>query len=332
MRRRHFIKLFFLGTLGWPRATMAQQSGRLPSVAVLTPYEEAGKNVFTPISRGAFDRALKELGWVNGQNIRIEYHNAGGDLELLRSLAKESVKLHPDIIVAVNTPLVAAVLDETHTIPVVFGLVSDPIGSGFVQTLARPGGNATGFAYGDPSLASKWLELLKEISPAIDRVAILFNPGAAPGGGAYYLQPFEAAARSFAITPIAAPVRNPGEITRAIESLEGQPPSGLVVTPDYFVASQRELITSLAADHRVAAIYPLPTFPIHGGLMSYSIDEHLESQLATYVDRILKGAKPEQLPVQEPSKFKLMINLRTATALGLSVPPSLLIRADEVIE
>jgi putative ABC transport system substrate-binding protein len=208
---------------------------------------------------------------------------------------------------------------------VVFGLVSDPIGSGFIQSLARPGGNATGFAYGDPSLASKWLELLT-------RVAALFNPDVAPGGGAYYLQPFRAAAPSLTITPIAASVRNPSEITRTIASLEGQPPSGLLVTPDYFVASQRELIISLAADHWVAAIYPLPAFTTNGGLMSYSIDEHLEAQLAAYVDRILKGAKPAELPVQEPSKFKLMINLRTATALRLTVPPSLLIRADEVIE
>ena len=332
MRRREFIKLFFLGTLCWSRVAMAQRSGRVPSVVVLTPYEEAGKNVFTPISRGAFDQALRELSWIDGHNIRIDYRDAGGDLELLRNIAKELVKLRPDVIVAVNTPLVAAVLDQTQTIPVVFGLVSDPIGSGFIQSLARPGGNATGFAYGDPSLASKWLELLKQISPTITRVAVLFNPGAASGGGAYYLQPFRAAAPSLAITPIAAPVRNPSEITRTIASLEGQPPSGLLVTPDYFVASQRELIISLAADHRVAAIYPLPAFTTHGGLMSYSIDEHLEAQLAAYVDRILKGAKPAELPVQEPSKFKLMINLRTASALGLTVPPSLLIRADEVIE
>ena len=168
------------------------------------------------------------------------------------------------------------------------------------------------------------------LGPTITRVAVLFNPGAAPGGGAYYLQPFSAAAPSLAITPIAAPVRSPGEITRTIASLEGHPPSGLLVTPDYFVASQRELIISL--DHRVAAIYPLPAFTNNGGLMSYSIDEHLETQLAVYVDRILKGARPEELPVQEPSKFKLVINVRTATALGLTVPPSLLIRADEVIE
>jgi putative ABC transport system substrate-binding protein len=332
MRRRDFIKLLSLGTIVWPGATVAQQAGHIPLVAVLTPYEEAGKNVFTPISRGAFNRALRELSWIDGQNIRLDYRDAGGDLELLRNIARESVKLRPDVIVAVNTPLVAAVLDQTHAIPVVFGLVSDPVGSGFVQGLARPGRNATGFAYGDPSLASKWLELLKEISPTIKRVAVLFNPGAAPGGGAYYLQPFETAAQFLAITPIAAPVHDPSEITRAIASLGGQPPSGLLVTPDYFVASQRELIISLAANHKVAAIYPLPDFTSNGGLMSYSIDEHLEAQLAAYVDRILKGAKPAELPVQEPSKFKLMINLRTATALGLTVPPSLLIRADEVIE
>ena len=332
MRRRDFIKLLSLGTIAWPGATLAQQPRRFPLVAVLTPYEEARKGVFTPISRGAFNQALKELGWTDGKNLRINYHDAGGDLQLLRSLAKEAVKLHPDIIVAVNTPMVASVLNETQTIPVVFGLVSDPIGSGFVQNLARPGSNATGFAYGDPSLASKWLELLEEISPAINRVGIMFNPGAAPGSGAYYLQPFEAAARSFAITPIAAPVSNPDEIKRVIASLEGQPLGGLVVTPDYFVVSQRELIISLAGDHRVAAIYPLPDFSISGGLMSYSIDEQLESELAGYVDRILKGARPEDLPVQEPSKFKLLINVRTATVLGLTVPPSLLIRADEAIE
>ena len=162
-------------------------------------------------------------------------------------MAKEAVKLDPDVIVALNTPLVAAVLDETHSIPVVFGLVSDPVGTGFAQSYARPSGNATGFAYGGRGLASKWLQLLKEISPAIARVAVLFNPDAAPGGRAYYLRPFEAAAPSFAITPIAAPVRNPGEIVRVIAGLEGQPPSGLIVTADYFVFSQRELFTRLVA-------------------------------------------------------------------------------------
>jgi len=246
------------------------------------------------------------------------------------SLAKEAVKLHPDVIVALNTPLVAAVLDETRSIPVVFGLVSDPVGSGFAQSYARPGGNATGFAYGGSGLASKWLELLKEISPAIVRVAVLFNPDAAPGGGAYYLHPIEAAAPSFAITPIAAPVRNPGEIAKTIAGLEGQPPSGLIVTADYYVSSQKELIITLAARHRVAAIYSWRE--ISGGLMSYSQDEPPGPRLAAYVDRILKGAKPAELPVQEPAKFKLLINLRAAKALGFDVRPSLLARADEVIE
>jgi putative tryptophan/tyrosine transport system substrate-binding protein len=332
MRRREFIVLLAIGPIGWPRATLAQPSKRVPRLAVLRPYGEAAKNIFTPLSHSAFDQALRDLGWIDGRNIRIDYLDAGGDLERLRSLAKESLQLHPDVIVAVNTPLVAAVLDETHTIPVVFGLVSDPVGSGFVQSFARPGRNATGFAYGGSGLASKWLELLKEISPAIVRVAVLFNPDAAPGGGAYYLHPFEAAAPSFAITPIAAPVRKAGDIARIIASLEGQPPSGFIVTPDYFVASQLELIISLAARHRVAAIYPLSNFPISGGLMSYSIEEPLESQLAAYVDRLLKGTKAAELPVQEPSKFKLAINLNTAKALGLTVPPELLARADEVIE
>ena len=327
MRRREFSALLFLAATGRPHATSAQTSPRISRIAVLMPY---GEGEVSDRTRSAFEKSLRDLGWIDGRNVRIEYRLAGGDFGRLRSLAKEAVKLHPDVIVALNTPLVAAVLDETRSISVVFGLVSDPVGSGFAQSYARPGGNATGFAYGGSGLASKWLELLKEISPAIARVAVLFNPDAAPGGGAYYLHPIEAAAPSFAITPIAAPVRNPGEIARVIAGLEGQPPSGLIVTADYFVSSQKELIITLAARHRVAAIYSWRE--IGGGLMSYSLGEPLEPQLAAYVARILKGAKPAELPVQEPTKFKLVINLRTAKALGLDVPPSLLARADEVIE
>jgi putative ABC transport system substrate-binding protein len=327
MKRREFIGLVFLAVIGWPCAAAAQTSGRISRIAVLMPY---GEGETSDSIRSAFEQALRDLSWVDGRNVRIEYRLAGGDFERLRSLAKEAVKLHPDVIVALNTPLVAAVLDETRSIPVVFGLVSDPVGSGFAQSYARPGGNATGFAYGGSGLASKWLELLKEISPAITRVVVLFNPEAAPGGGAYYLHPLEAAAPLFAITLIAVPVRNPAEIERVIAGLEGQPPSGLIVTADYFVASQRELIITLAARHRVAAIYSWRE--IGGGLMSYSQGEPLGPQLAAYVDRILKGAKPAELPVQEPTKFKLVINLRTAKALGLDVSPTLLARADEVIE
>jgi ABC-type uncharacterized transport system substrate-binding protein len=232
MRRREFIGLVFLAAIA-PRAASSQPSRRISRIAVLMPYGEGGT---ADLIRSAFEQALRDLSWVDGRNVRIEYRLAGGDFERLRSLAKEAVKLHPDVIVAVNTPLVAAVLDETRSIPVVFGLVSDPVGSGFVQSMARPGGNATGFAYGGSGLASKWLELLKEISPAITRVVVLFNPDAAPGGGAYYLHPLEAAAPSFAITLIAAPVRTPDEIARAIVGLEGQPPTGLIVTADYFVS------------------------------------------------------------------------------------------------
>ena len=187
------------------------------------------------------------------------------------------------MIVAVNTPLVAAVLGETRTIPVVFGLVSDPIGSGFVQSYARPGGNATGFAYGGKDLVSKWLGLLKEVSPAIARVALLFNPDAAPGGGSFYIRTFEAAAVTLAVTPMLAPVHNAEEIERVISRLEGQPTSGLVVTPDYFVASQRELIIAVAARHKVPAMYFLPQFAATGGLMSYSIEDPLEPRLAAWI-------------------------------------------------
>jgi putative ABC transport system substrate-binding protein len=331
MRRRKFIALLVLTALGSSR-TAFPQPRRAPFIVVLSPFGESKDNVSKGIYREKFDQALSHLGWVDAWNIRVEYHDAGADFDRLRKLAKESVELHPDLIVAVNTPLVAAVLAETDTIPVVFGLVSDPVGSGFVQSYARPGGNATGFAYGGKDLVSKWLELLKEVSPAITRVALLFNPDAAPGRGSYYMRPFEAAAVSLAITPMIAPVRNAEEIERIISRLEGQPPGGLVVTPDYFIASQRELIIADAARHKVPAMYFLPQFAITGGLMSYSIDDPLEPQLAAYVDRILKGAKPQELPVQEPIKFKLIINLRTAKALGLDVPPALLARADEVIE
>jgi putative ABC transport system substrate-binding protein len=308
------------------------QANRSPFIVVLSPYGETKNPIFNPISRKHFDQALRDLGWIDASNIRVEYHDAGGDFGRLRKLAKESVERHPDLIVAVNTPLVAAVLGETRTIPVVFGLVSDPVGSGFVQSYARPAGNATGFAYGGRALVTKWVELLKEVSPAITRVALLFHPDAAPGRGSYYTRPFEAAAVSLAITPVVAPVRYAEEIERVISQLEGQPPSGLVVTPDYFVASQRELIIAATARHKVPAVYFSPQSAITGGLMSYSIDDPLEPQIAAYVDRILKGVKPEQLPVQEPVKFKLVINLKTAKALGLNVPPLMLARADEVIE
>jgi ABC-type uncharacterized transport system substrate-binding protein len=331
MRRRKFIALLVLTALGKGRTALAQ-SRRPPFIVVLSPYSETKDPVFNPIFRKDFDQALRDLGWIDASNIRVNYVDAGGDFERLRKLAKESVELHPDLIVAVNTPLVAAVLGETRTIPVVFGLVSDPIGSGFVQSYARPGGNATGFAYGGKDLVSKWLGLLKEVSPAIARVALLFNPDAAPGGGSFYIRTFEAAAVTLAVAPMLAPVHNAEEIERVISRLEGQPPGGLVVTPDYFVASQRELIIAVAARHKVPAMYFLPQFAATGGLMSYSIEDPLEPRLAAYVDRILKGTKPEQLPVQEPVKFKLVINLRTAKALGLDVPPSLLARADEVIE
>jgi len=327
MRRREFIGLLPVAVIGCPQLTSAQTSLRTRQIAMLMPY---GDGAISDAMRSAFGQALRDLRWIDGQNVRIEYRLGGGDFGRLRSLAKEAVQAKPEVIVALNTPLVAAVLDETRSIPVVFGLVSDPVGSGFVQSYARPGGNATGFAYGGSALASKWLQLLKEISPAISRVAVLFNPDAAPAGGAYYLQPFEAAAPLFAITPIAAPVRNPGDIERVIAELEVQPGSGLIVTADYFVFSQRELIIALAARHRLAAIYSWRE--VGGGLMSYSVGEPLARQLAAYVDRILNGTNPAELPVQEPTTFKLVINLKTAKALGLTVPPSLLANADEVIE
>jgi len=335
IRRREFITL--LGSVaawvlagGWPHVVSAGQALRVPWIALLAPQSEGEKSIsHFPI---AFERALRDLGWIAGRNVRIEYRFAGGALEQLSMLAKEVSDLHADVIAALNTPTVAFVLRETRTIPIVFGWVADPVGSGFVQSYARPGGNATGVAFGGENLASKWLELLKEISPETTRVAVLFNPDASPGHGEYYMHPFEDAAPLFAITPIAAPVRNPDDIARVISALEGQPPSGFIVMPDYFVGHHHELIITLAARHRVPAVYYLPDFSMSGGLLSYGPDQRLGPQLAYYVDRILKGAAPAELPVQEPTQFKLVINLKTAKVLGLTVPTSLLARADEVIE
>jgi putative tryptophan/tyrosine transport system substrate-binding protein len=334
-RRREFITV--LGSVAaWllagdrPHIVSAAQAIRVPWIALLAPQAEGDKSISQV--RIAFERALRDLGWIAGRNVRIEYRFAGGVLARLSMLAKEVSDLHPDVIVALHTATVALVLRETRTIPIVFGWVVDPVGSGFVQSHARPGGNATGVAFDAENLASKWLELLKEISPETTRVAVLFHPDTSPGHGDYYMRPFEDAAPLFAITPIAAPVRNPDDIARVISGLEGQPLSGFIVTPDYFVGRYYELIITLAARHRVPAVYFFPDFSKIGGLLSYGPDQPLGPQLAYYVDRILKGAAPAELPVQEPTKFKLVINLKTAKALGLTVPVTLLARADEVIE
>jgi putative ABC transport system substrate-binding protein len=330
MKRRKFITLLGGAVAAWPLAARAQQSGPMRRIGVLSGIAESDSQA----QLAAFAKALQELGCTEGRNIRIDYRFAAADADRMQTFAKELVSLQPDLIVGHTTPVVAALQRETRKIPIVFVVVSDPVGSGFVTSLPRPGGNITGFINIEASLAGKWIEMLKDIVPRITRAALMFNPETAPYF-AYYLQPFEAAARFHAVEPISAPVHTAADIERAIASLGDRPDTTLVVMPDAFTAirSNLDLIIALAARYRVPTIYPYRTNVAAGGLVSYGTDNvDLYRRAPIYVDRILKGAKPADLPVQLPTKFELAVNLKTARALGIEMPATLLGRADEVIE
>ncbi len=282
----------------------------------------------------ALTTALGQLGWTDGQNIRIDIRWAAGNVERMKALAKELVGLPSDLLVAHTTQPTAALQRETRTIPIVFLIVSDPVGSGFVASLPNPGGNITGFINIEASLGGKWIEVLREVAPSVSRAALMFNPDTAPYSK-YYLEPFEAAARLRGIEPIAAPTRTEADIERVIASLAERPDAGLAVMPDVALSTQknRNLIISLAARHRLLTVYPYRYWVGDGGLVSYGIDQvDLYRRVPTYIDRILKGVKPAELPVQLPTRFELAVNLKTAKALGLTIPEPFLLRADEVIE
>jgi putative ABC transport system substrate-binding protein len=279
----------------------------------------------------AFAQALAGLGWTDRRNVRIDVRWAGDDIDRIPALAHELVGLQPDIIATNGTPATAAVQRETRTIPIVFGNVSDPVASRIVARLDRPSGNVTGFALYEASLGGKWLELLSEIARGLKRAAIMFNPDTAPVSA--YRPSFEAAVRSLKVVPIIAPVHSDVEIETAITSLGREPGGGLVALPDAFMITHRAPIISAAARNNVPAVYWLSAFPRDGGLLSYGVDEvDPFRRAATYVDRILRGAKPGDLPVQLPTKFEMVVNRKAATALGLAIPPSILLRATEVIE
>jgi putative ABC transport system substrate-binding protein len=279
----------------------------------------------------AFQDTLGTLGWSAGRNIRIDLRR--GEAEQAQTLAQELVNGQPDVIVVGSTPLLRAVLRQTRTLPVVFVMVADPVGQGFVETLARPGTNLTGFTNFESSMGGKWVGLLKEMAPNVTRIAPIYNPQTTPGGGSLFLQAIEAAASLSAVEVIATAVNNQAEIEAAVTALGVRHGSGLVTLPDVFTEIHRELITRLATSQRVPAIYPFRTFVEAGGLMSYGVNAIEQfRQAATYVDRILRGAKPADLPIQAPTKFELVINLKTAKALGLTVPLTLQAAADEVIE
>jgi putative ABC transport system substrate-binding protein len=331
VNRREFITLLS-GVAAWPLAARAQQPGPMRRIGILMGGSKGDSQ--NEVGLTAFTKALQELGWTEGNNIRIDIRWAAGNVERMKNFAKELVGLQPDLLIAHTTQPTAALQRETKTIPIVFLIVSDPVGSGFVASLPRPGGNITGFINIESSLGGKWIEVLKEVVPNVTRAALMFNPDTATYFK-YYLEPFEAAARSRGVEPIAAPVRTAADIERVIGRLTERPDAGLAVMPDTALSTQdnRDVIISLAARYRLPAIYPYRYWVGDGGLVSYGIDQvDLFRRMPTYIDRIFKGAKPDELPVQLPTRFELAVNLKTAKALGIEMPAMLLGRADEVIE
>jgi putative tryptophan/tyrosine transport system substrate-binding protein len=328
MRRRDFIA--GLGSaVAWPVAARAQQPGRMRRIGVLMSYDENDPAAKARVS--AFTHALADLGWADGRNVRMDLRWGGGETNRIRALARELVGLQPDIIVTHAVPATAAVQRETRTIPIVFTNVVEPVDRGFVAGLNRPGGNITGFSTLEASLGGKWLELLLEIAPGLNRAAVMFNPDSAPIST--YMPSIETAARSLKVAPIMAPVHGDVEIEATIIALGGAPGGGLVVIPDVFMGTHRAPIISAAARNNVPVVNGLSEFARDGGLLSYAVDRvDTFRGAATYVDRILRGAKPADLPVQAPTKYELIINLKTAKALGLSIPETLLATADEVIQ
>jgi putative tryptophan/tyrosine transport system substrate-binding protein len=293
------------------------------------PYDDNEPQMKARIS--AFTQALADLGWTDGRNVRIDIRWAGVDINGIRASAKELVGLKPDIILATATVAIVALQRETRTIPIVFASVGDPVASGLVERLDRPSGNITGITNFEPSLGGKWLELLSEIAPGLKRAAIMFNPDTAPVS-VYFMPSFDAAARSLKVEAITAPVHSHAEVETAINAL-GREPGGLVVLPDIFMTVHRASIIMAAARNNVPAVYVISDFVRDGGLLSYGPDGvDIWRRAATYVDRILRGAKPGELPVQFPTNFEMVVNLKTAKSLGLTVPQSILLRADEVIE
>jgi len=330
MRRRDLIKVIAGSAIAWPLAARAQQSEHMRHIGVLMAFSENDPEAQS--WAGVFREELWKLGWTEGHNLQIDTRWATADIESLERFAKQLAVLHPDVILTGSTPATAAMQQQTNTIPIVFAMVGDPVGSGFVASLSRPGGNLTGFTPIENSLGGKWVELLKEIAPRVARVAMVFDPAMAPFAS-YYLNSFKAAAGSFGLVAIVAPVDDMAALERVVARSSREPNSGLIVMPDAFMIGHHADITSLVARYRVPTVYPFRIFAEVGGLVSYgssALDEFRRA--ASYADRILKGAKPSELPVQTPINFDLVINLKTAKALGLDVPSSIWLRADEVIE
>jgi putative ABC transport system substrate-binding protein len=330
MRRREFIAILG-GAAAWPLAARAQQPDRVRRIGVLMGYPENDSEAQAYIA--AFRDGLRKLGWMEDRNIRIDTRwTTPGDADSIQRFAKELVVLQPDLILSNTTPTTVALLQQTRTIPIILAMVADPLGSGFVASFSKPGGNVTGFATMEGSLGGKWVELLREMAPRVARTALLFNPATAPFSE-YYLKSFNAAAASFGVEAITAPVLDKSGLESVVGALAREPNGGLIVLNEDFTIAHRGEIISLAARYRLPAIYPYRFFAELGGLMSYGVDlSDNFRRAAPYADRILKGEKPAELPVQAPAKYVLTINLKTAKSLGLDVPWFLQQRADEVIE
>jgi putative ABC transport system substrate-binding protein len=329
MRRREFITLLGGGAVAWPLAARAQQDDRIRLIAVILGYAETDPETKSRIA--AFRLGLEKRGWSEGRNIRFHYFFAPADMPK-QKVVKETVALRPEVILAHGATIAAAVQRESQGIPVVFVNVSDPIGSGFITNLARPGANLTGVMQYEPGIVSKWLSMLKEIAPRMERVAVVANPKSSPYD--YFLSAARAAAASLALEIVPSPIENsPADIERVLDALGRTPNSGFVAIPDTTTILHRDIIIALAAKHRLPAVYAFGFFVQAGGLMSYGVDQNENYRLgAAYVDRILRGDKPAELPVQAPTRFEMLVNVKAAKAIGLTIPPGLLVAADEVIE
>jgi putative tryptophan/tyrosine transport system substrate-binding protein len=329
VKRRDVLALFGVAA-AWPLAALAQQSEKMRRIGVLSSLAETDAEA--QAWDAAFRKRLVELGWIDGRNIRIDYRWGAGSVDRLRLFARELVQLNPDALVTISTPATAALQTETRTIPIVFAWVSDPVGSGLVSSLAHPGGNITGFLNIEASVVGKWLTLMREIAPQVSRIGFLFNPQTTPYA-LYYLDTFRSAASALAIEAIDAPVHGTEEIEAVMAKLGREAGAGLFVMSDTSMVVYRETIYSLAERYRLPTIYPHRVFAAEGGLMSYGVDvADLLWRAASYIDRILRGEKPNELAVQQPTRFELVVNAKTAKKLGLTIPTSVIVAAREVIE
>jgi putative tryptophan/tyrosine transport system substrate-binding protein len=330
MRRREFIKTVGGALTAWPLVAHAQQPERMRRLGVLSSLAETDTE--GQAWDAAFRKRLVELGWIDGRSVHIDYRWAAGSLDRMRLFAKELVQLNPDALVTISTPATAAVQAETRTIPIVFAWVSDPVGSGFVSSLPHPGGNITGFLNIEASVVGKWLSLMREIAPQVSRIGFLYNPQTAPYAR-YYLDTFQTASSTLAIEAIDAPVRSTEDVEAFMTKLGGEAGAGLFVMSDTSMVVYRKTIYSFAERYRLPTIYPYRVFAAEGGLMSYGVNvADLLRGAASYIDRILRGEKPNELAVQQPTRFELVVNVKTAKMLGLTIPTSMFVAAQEMIE